>query len=630
MDSPLECELAYKAVQQLRIGAWEIDLKTGRPLWSKVVYDIHEVPYDFVPNLEEAINFYAPEARPVIEASVQKAMGGGDGWNLEVPFITAKGRRIWVHAVGNVDLDDGGRPLRIYGTFQDVTDRVLADQKTRSLSERVFVASHHGGIGVWEWDVLKDELIWDDQMYLLYGVEKDVGREAYETWRQSLHSEDLERSESLLNAALKGDKEFFIEFRVIWPDGSEHWIKASGKVVWDDGGQPLRMVGVNQDITHQKRIEEQLERDKEALQRANEAKSQFLSVMSHELRTPLNIVMGVSRMVLDEGGMADHNVENLKMIHKAGEDLNGVIGSILDYAQSESSALPFADEPCQILDIVASVSEGYREKIEAKGLSFELTTEMDAKSSLCFDVRRLEQLLGHLLMNAMKFTEEGFVSVVLQQYRKSGGFVGICLEVSDSGKGIGSAEQEVIFEPFYQEDMRKSRSREGIGLGLALCRSIVQHYFGNLEVDSREGEGATFRAYMLMKKSSQLEKDDFEQPKRRLVMVVEDNEANIKLVKKVLKKLGQDVVVAENGEEAISKYSEHKPDFIFMDLSMPVMDGFEAARMIRLMDRVVPIYALTANVLDTDVEKCYQVGMNGHLSKPIRVSRLRKALLDHQ
>jgi CheY-like chemotaxis protein len=135
---------------------------------------------------------------------------------------------------------------------------------------------------------------------------------------------------------------------------------------------------------------------------------------------------------------------------------------------------------------------------------------------------------------------------------------------------------------------------------------------------------------MLMKKSSQLEKDDFEQPKRRLVMVVEDNEANIKLVKKVLKKLGQDVVVAENGEEAISKYSEHKPDFIFMDLSMPVMDGFEAARMIRLMDRVVPIYALTANVLDTDVEKCYQVGMNGHLSKPIRVSRLRKALLDHQ
>jgi CheY-like chemotaxis protein len=337
--------------------------------------------------------------------------------------------------------------------------------------------------------------------------------------------------------------------------------------------------------------------------------------------------------MIETAEVSEENHNNLKMIQKGANLLGSMIGNILDYAQTEQGILSFKESGVDLTALTSSVLNVDNETAKQKGLEFHYESQLQEDEVLLVDSSRYEQLLHHLLVNAIKFTDTGSIHVELKELRRDEGEVVLMLKVKDTGIGIPENELKSIFEPFYQVDMQKNRVSEGAGIGLSLCKSVAEHYDGTIHVESKEGIGTTFHAKLVLKRSS--ERQHFkgghgdENPKRRKVMAVEDNASNIVLIKKVLKKLGQDVIVAKNGEEAIAKYNEEKPDFVFMDLSMPLMDGFEATKIIRLMDRHTPIYALSANVMDRDVERCRDMGMNGHIAKPIRIAKLRKALFDH-
>ena len=239
------------------VGGWEFDLRTQAVTWSAHTYFIHEVAPGQQPPLEEALNFYAPEARPVIDRAIAHAMAHGEGWDLELPFVTARGRAIWVRTVGIVEMEDG-QAVRMVGTFQDITDRRRIEAALRETNERFAIAADAAAIGVWEFDVPTNTLVWDDWMYRLYGAQRGTGTEPYALWAESLHPDDRARCEDLIARSVAGLCTFETEFRIVRPDGEVRTLKAASRTLHAADGTALRMAGVNFDITERVRAEARL------------------------------------------------------------------------------------------------------------------------------------------------------------------------------------------------------------------------------------------------------------------------------------------------------------------------------------------------------------------------------------
>lgn len=257
-------ELLNRTGALAQVGGWEFDITTGCILWSAQTCRIHGVEPGYQPQLAEAIEFYAPEARPMIEAALSKAMADGQDWDLELPFIQRGGQRIWVRAVGQAEFE-GGQPLRLVGAIQDITQRVAHRQELQNAHERMSLATEIGGIGVWEWKVQTDALNWDAQMHLLYGHTAVPRTDCYAMWARQIHPDDLSRVEAEVQKSLNCGDDFRSEFRVVWPNGSVRHLRSSGRVTRDAEGQALRMLGVSWDVTPLRELTNQLAEQHELL-----------------------------------------------------------------------------------------------------------------------------------------------------------------------------------------------------------------------------------------------------------------------------------------------------------------------------------------------------------------------------
>ena len=246
------------------VGGWEVDLVSGLIYWSDETCRIHGVPLGYKPTLDEAINFYAPEARPTVKAAVDHSMQTGESWDLELPFIQASGQKIWVRAVGSVEFD-AQKPVRIVGAFQNITERVQQRLAVDDAHKRMSLATDSGEIGVWEYNLVAGTLIWDDWMYKLYGLSPGNQSAPYMLWSNHLHPDDKAASEKALADCIAGVAPFNTEFRVIWSDGSVHSLRASARVTRDEQGNALSMIGVNWDVTRIRCLTTQLEEQYELM-----------------------------------------------------------------------------------------------------------------------------------------------------------------------------------------------------------------------------------------------------------------------------------------------------------------------------------------------------------------------------
>ena len=257
-------ELLNQTGALAQVGGWEVDIASGSIQWSEQTCRIHGVEPGYKPQLAEAIEFYAPEARPIVESAVAQAMADGTDWDLELPIIQKGGRRIWVRAVGHAEFL-GGNPVRLYGAFQDITLRVQGRLALEAAQQRVTLATETGGIGVWELNVQTGVLTWDALMYAMYGLPEGSGTDGYELWARHLHPADRSRAEQEFKSSLESGADFRSEFRVIWDDGSVHFLRAAGSVTRDAAGQALHIVGVNWDVTPLRELASQLAEQHELL-----------------------------------------------------------------------------------------------------------------------------------------------------------------------------------------------------------------------------------------------------------------------------------------------------------------------------------------------------------------------------
>ncbi|MET0320753.1 MAG: histidine kinase dimerization/phospho-acceptor domain-containing protein, partial [Duganella sp.] len=365
----------------------------------------------------------------------------------------------------------------------------LMDSRYKAMhdsEERLQIASSAAAIGIWDWNILTDQMVWDEQMHRLYGREGRDGA-VIGNWLDMVHPDDAVPVRALLARALGGASDFDPEYRVRWPDGSVHHLRGEAVIFRDAEGRPARMVGVCYDVTEQKAAEQELRRHRIHLedlvaertnalsvavrqaQAANQAKSIFLANMSHELRTPLNSVIGFSRLMADSKHMLPEEKRNLAIIHRSGEHLLTLINAILELSRIEAGRAVLQTEIVRIDDVLQEVMDMVSMRASQTGV----TLVLDAAGlppGARVDGTKLRQVLLNLMANAVKFTGQGEVTLQVQGTPVADGQCELAFAVIDNGPGISPIDQTRIFEPFIQAE--GPGAKEGTGLGLAISREF--------------------------------------------------------------------------------------------------------------------------------------------------------------
>jgi PAS domain S-box-containing protein len=524
-----------------------------------------------------------------------------------------------------------GKHVRVT-SLTDITVRKKAEEEVKQVSTRLALAARAGGVGVWEYNVANNFLVWDDQMFALYGIKREDFSGVYDAWQAGVHPGDRERSNQEIQMAINGEREFDSEFRVCWPDGSVHNIRALATVQFDEAGNPLRMIGTNWDITQQKKTEEVLLQATQEAKIANKAKSIFLANMSHEIRTPLNAIIGFSQLMNRDQQLTEIQKEYNGSIVRAGEHLLVLINNILELSKVEAGHIETNPSNMDLVSFFDDIQVLFKERAQSKHLQFIFETADNLPRYIFADEHKLRQIFINLIENAIKFTDEGGVAVRTRINQINSNISNLIVEIQDSGSGISEIEIKNLFKHFVQTSSGL-RKGSGSGLGLALSQELAHLMNGNIAVSSELGKGSIFTLEVEIKEGKNeaiqekskkkviyLEKDQ----QNYRILIVDDREENLMVVVNLLKMVGFETNEATNGEEAIAKFEEWNPDLILMDMRMPVMDGYEATRRIKLTEKGLqtPIIALTASSFEEERQRTRDLGMQGHIRKPFRESEL--------
>lgn len=384
-----------------------------------------------------------------------------------------------------------------------------------------------------------------------------------------------------------------------------------------------------------KKTREELIHAKEMAVVAAKAKSLFLANMSHEIRTPMNGIMGMIDMFY-QTKLDEKQKEYLKIIDVSSENLLCIINDILDFSKIEAGQIEFESINFSVIDEVEEVVKVLSYKSNEKELLLQYKVQDNIPKVLIGDPVRIKQILINLINNAIKFTSKGSVKVQVVLLETNDFTTRLKFSVTDTGIGISEEGMARLFKSFSQTDASITRKFGGTGLGLAISKNLTEMMNGEIGVDSKEGEGSTFWFTAEFKTSS--EKEVIEAAKLSVqsgqkqdelnILVAEDNAINQRVARFNLERFGHKVEIAENGIEAVAKFEENNYDLIFMDIQMPEMDGMEATRKIRELEKTkspgieIPIIAMTANTMKGDKEKFLDVGMNDYIGKPFKADQL--------
>ncbi|MGQ1909081.1 CHASE domain-containing protein [Marinifilum sp. RC60d5] len=763
------------------LGRYSLDIVAGKWKSSEVLDRILGIESNKIHTVDAWLNLIHPDDRTTLETYFNKTISENGFFDKVYRIVrnTDKKER-WVHGLGKIIFDDKNKPVSMIGTMQDITEQKLVEFEIQDISNRLQLATRAGSIGIWDIDLITGKVIWDGTMFQLFGLGGDKTIDPTNVWRNSVHPEDRERVDREIQAAINKENDYRTEFRVVWPDKSVHFLKGYGYVRCDVNGNPNRMLGINMDITEQKRAHELIQKQQEELEikvaertkeltisekklkqsvkdiqdykfaldessivaitdnrgvityvndkfceiakfnrtdlignshkiinsgyhpkeffinlwrtiaqgkvwrgeiknraqdgtiywvdstivplindegkveqyiairtditskknaeetiikakemadSANRAKSEFLANMSHEIRTPMNAVIGFSEL-LAKSVVDKKQRSQIESIRSSGKTLLKIINDILDLSKIEAGKIEIVPVATNIKGLMVEIESMFVLQAKEKKIDFEIEYESIIPQVLLLDEVRIRQILFNLIGNALKFTQNGYVTVTLDAKRitQFNDKINLVIHIEDSGIGIPSDQQKLIFEPFTQQK-GQSIKYGGTGLGLSITKKLVEKMGGNLTLESTLGKGSSFsleipEVMVIEDKSKEKEKNNdhfkvvFSGAK---ILLVDDNSENRKLIIDLFENSQIQIFEATDGKMAVEMAKEYIPDIILMDLRMPVMDGYEATELIRKEQttRNIPVLAISASTRKVIHDGRTKNIFNEYLLKPI-------------
>ena len=546
-----------------------------------------------------------------------------------VEFLRADGSVIWLQVELTPWRDGAGEIGGLIITSHDVTDMVGALERTERSEERLRLAMEIADIHVWELDFRRQELIKVGAEANFFTEPSTYGKLARDIY-STIDLRDVERVRGEWDRHVQEGVPYRPEYRIRRSDDKEVWVQGAVRYLTDDEEKPLRMIGALQNITDRKAAERALVHAKEDAESATRAKSAFLATMSHEIRTPLNGVLGMAQ-AMAMGEVTDQQRERLDVIRQSGESLLAILNDVLDLSKIEAGKLELEQAEFDIDELSSGAIGAFAATAQAKGRGFEVRGARGARGVYRGDSVRVRQILYNLVSNALKFTDQGGVKVVVSRRGKL-----LSISVADTGIGVAPEKLASLFQKFEQADASTTRRYGGTGLGLAICRDLAELMGGVIHADSRLGAGATFTVDLPLTRVSAtrrsapptvIEREATLQGVTLRVLAAEDNGMNQLVLKTLLEQVGVEPVMVSNGREAVAAWAREPWDLILMDVQMPEMDGPTATGVIRARERAedrprTPIVALTANAMAQQVAEYLRSGMDDFVAKPIEAGRL--------
>jgi PAS domain S-box-containing protein len=664
-----EDELKYKRAQFNLVlkgasaGLWEWDMTRDTMNWSpqmRILLGIGRSQKDFI--WEDFISRVHPEDAEWVTTHLHQHLYQRAGFDVECRLRHRSGNYIWVQCFGQAIWDDNNTPLSMNGVIINIQKQKNNEAQIkhltqynqnilRSLDQSAIIAitDHKGFI------THVNERFCDVSGYSRHEI---LGK-THAMIKSGLHHNSF--YEDMWDTIISG-KTWQGEVCNKRKNGELYWVDSTIVPFTDENNEPYQYVAIRFEVTERKKVEADLIDAKNAAEHASQIKGQFLASVSHELRTPLNGVIGAGYL-LQQSDLSSDQQATCAMLQSSAKNLQRLIDDVLDFEELTDGNVTVKPKTFSLGVAVEEWISPLLPKATGKGLALNLNMDDNLPLLLIGDEHRYRLIVEHLVDNAIKFTSQGSINVSLSltnRYTASHNntandrnntsdktLVTISLKVEDTGIGMDKHHVEKLFDHFTQGDSSLTREHQGLGLGLAIVKQLVELLDGDIQIQSRLGEGSTFTVDVPFELTSQptnnkpLSLEDKSRGKHSpRILYVEDNPVNQKITQRILGKAGIEVLLADNGEEglAVLNNSAEHIDLVLMDCQMPIMDGYEATRKIRQLEKAtpanwpyqqpLPIIALTANAQSDADQMCRNAGMNEYIAKPVSPCQLIEKISD--
>lgn len=636
------------------VSIWDWDILSKKIFFSNEFYTmLGYEPFELEPSIDMWRSLVHPDDTKWVETLLVKYVKEKlSVFDLDYRLQHKNGNWVWVRANGRVtEIDSDDNPTRIIGTHSNITEKKLAEENLkleRAYFEQLFESSPEGIVVL----DISDRVVKCNREFTRmfgYSIQEARGKLINEL---IVPTALLEEGLSLTHAVARGEQIAHESVRKR-KDGSLIHVSILGKPILFEGGN-MAVYGIYRDITDRRKVEEQLAQKtteleqqnieykklneelvlaKEKAEESDRLKSAFLANMSHEIRTPMNGIIGFTQLLLRNVGTAEEREQYLKVIEHCGNQLLVLINDLIDISKIEANQISITESEVFLNQVISKQFQLFKPKALNLGLTIEYECGLgEFESHILADSNRIQQVVGNLIGNALKFTPNGSVKF---GYEVWGNF--LRFYVTDSGIGIPKEYHESIFDRFHQVYTHLTDHAGGTGLGLAISKALVTKMGGAIWVESQPNQGSTFFFTIPYKPVHRFSLDNsietpitHNKPIVKNILVVEDDEYNYLYLKELLVAMGINVVWSTNGLKAIETLKQQTDiDAVLLDLKMPIMDGFEAAKRIREFNTQIPIIAQTAYAFASDREKALEAGCNDYIAKPIDSNELHSLLFKY-
>lgn len=608
------------AVDAAEIAFWDVNVLDGNLIWQPRLRTMFGITTDEALSMDDFFAGLHPDDRAAVAQAFDAACDPQrrELYNIEYRTIGRDDGQVrWVAAKGRGLFDATGRCVRANGTAMDITSR-----KTVELA--LEVALEASRTGTFHWDIHGNQLTWDGALDRLFGLRPGQAVRSLDQFIALVHPDDraevIRRCERCRDA---GD-DFEMEFRVIYPDGSIHWLYDRGRTFLDPSGQAKTMTGACVDITEFVRV-------REALKLADRQKDDFLATLAHELRNPLApLRTGLHLLQSFHSAAAGEAAQVLGIMQRQLDHMVHLVDDLLDIARIRQGKILLRQEPVSLQAMLDQAMEGVQTLLDAQALQV-VRPSVDPALRVLGDPTRLVQVVGNLLNNAAKYTPRGGTVTLRAGAASDAGM--LCIEVQDTGIGIPPDMLEHVFDRFAQVPQHVDRAQGGLGIGLSVVKGLVEMHGGRVTAESAgSGTGSLFRIWLPRVEAPVPAAVAPPAPAagagRHRVLVVDDNRDAAETFAMLLDLNGHEVLVAHDGPSAVEMAALHAPAVVFLDIGMPGMNGYETAARLRALPGAqgCTLVALTGWGSQSDQARSRAAGFDMHLTKPVDLAKVERLL----